>query len=91
MLYLHPAVLEASVVGAPDPDWGERVVAVVTLRPGAEASEQELTGVRRRPRTLARFKRPEQVTIIDSMPKNAVGKIDKQVVRSWYWTDGRAV
>lgn len=90
VLYLHPAVLEASVVGAPDPDWGERVVAVVTLRPGVEASEQELIDFVETS-TLARFKRPEQVTIIESMPKNAVGKIDKQEVRSWYWTDGRAV
>ena len=37
------------------------------------------------------FKRPEKVTIIETMPKNAVGKIDKQTVRSWYWKDGRAV
>lgn len=89
-LYLHPAVLEASVVGAPDPEWGERVVAVVVLRPSAHASEQELAAFVNAS-DLARFKRPEQISIIESMPKNAVGKIDKQTVRSWYWTDRRAV
>ena len=90
VLYLHPAVLEASVVGAPDVEWGERVVAVVTLRPSASATEQELTDFVLAS-DLPRFKRPEQISIIETMPKNAVGKIDKQTVRGWYWTDGRAV
>jgi acyl-CoA synthetase (AMP-forming)/AMP-acid ligase II len=90
VLYRHPAVLEATVVGAPDPEWGERVVAVVALRRDAVASESDLATVLEKS-DLARFKRPEEIRVVDSLPKNAVGKIDKQAVRGWFWTDGRAV
>ena len=89
-LYRHEAVLDACVVGAPDEEWGERVVAVVTLRPGLQASESELIDFVNAS-GLARFKRPEQITVVDAIPKNSVGKIDKALVRGWYWTDGRAV
>ena len=89
-LYRHEAVLDACVVGAPDEEWGERVVAVVTLRPGLRVSESELIDFVNAS-GLARFKRPEQITVVDAIPKNSVGKIDKALVRGWYWTDGRAV
>jgi acyl-CoA synthetase (AMP-forming)/AMP-acid ligase II len=90
VLYRHPAVLEAAVVGAPDREWGERVVAVVALRRDASAGADELAATVESSE-LARFKRPEEIRVVDTLPKNAVGKIDKQAVRSWFWTDGRAV
>lgn len=90
VLYDHPAVLEAAVVGAPDPTWGERVVAVVSLRLGMSTTEGELMATVEAS-GLARFKRPEQITVVDSVPKNAVGKIDKRAVRRPFWDGERQV
>ena len=90
VLYAHPAVLEAAVVGAPDSEWGERVVAVVSLRESAHATEDELLEFVRGS-ALARFKQPEEVRVVDSLPKNPVGKIDKRSVRTRFWGAERAV
>ena len=74
----HPAVLESAVVGIPDPDWGEAVVAYVALRPGACATESELVDhVKQR---IARFKAPRRVVFGD-LPKTATGKIQKFKLR----------
>ena len=89
VFYRHPAVLEAAVVGAPDPEWGERIVAVVVLRPGAVATQDELLAFAAD--QLPRFVRPEEVVFIEVLPKNAVGKIDKQAVRRPLWSGERQV
>jgi len=79
-IYAHPAVLEVAVVGVPEPEWGEEVVAVVVLRSGAAATEEEI-------RTtcvdggLARFKIPSRVAFVDDLPRNSIGKIQKGVLR----------
>ena len=74
----HPAVLEVAVVGAPDEKWGEVPAAYVTLRPGAEATREEIIAhVRGR---LARFKAPRDVVFTD-LPKTATGKIQKFLLR----------
>ena len=74
----HPAVLESAVVGAPDERWGEAVVAFVVLRPGQEATEQELIAhVKGR---IARYKAPQRV-VFEELPKTATGKIQKFVLR----------
>ena len=79
-LYLHPAVLEAAVVAAPDAYWGEVPEAFVVLRPGAHATGDELIAfVRER---VARFKAPKMVEIVDALPKTATGKIQKYVLRA---------
>ena len=90
VLYGHPAVSEAAVIGAPDPIWGERIVSVVALRANRKANEAEILAFVKAS-SLARFKRPEEVLIVESLPKNPVGKIDKRDIRSWFWQDGRAV
>ncbi|MGY0390633.1 AMP-binding protein [Nocardioides sp. WG-D5] len=75
----HSAVLESAVVGVPDPDWGETVVAYVALRPGASATESELIDhVKQR---IARFKAPRHVVFGD-LPKTATGKIQKFKLRN---------
>jgi long-chain acyl-CoA synthetase len=79
VLYAHPAVLEAAVVGQPDPVFGEQPVAFVALRPGFSAGPQDLIGHCREP--LARYKVPRAVYIEQALPKNAVGKIAKPVLR----------
>ncbi len=80
----HTAVLECAVVAAPDPTWGEVPVAYVTLRPGFEATEQELIDHVRA--HLARFKAPKRV-IFGELPKTGTGKIQKYVLRDELWKD----
>jgi malonyl-CoA/methylmalonyl-CoA synthetase len=73
-----PGVAEAVVVGVPDPDLGERVVATLV---GAGATEAVLAGVRE---SLSRFKVPRAVRWVDALPRNRMGKIDRRLVRqSW--------
>lgn len=85
VLYEHPAVLEAAVVGAPDEQWGEQVTAIVVRHAGASVAERELldfAGGR-----LASFKRPRRVIFVDTLPKNAAGKIMRKAAREPLWAD----
>lgn len=80
VLYEHPAVREAAVVGVPDEYRGESVKAVVSLRPGAVATEQELIDFAKT--RLAAYKYPRVVEIIDDLPKTVSGKILRRELRS---------
>ncbi|MCL5961331.1 MAG: long-chain fatty acid--CoA ligase [Chloroflexi bacterium] len=82
VLYTHPAVLEVSVIGAPDPRWGESVRAVVSLRQGTTVTEQELIDYCRG--RLAGYKRPKSVVFVDTFPKNPSGKILKRELRKMF-------
>ncbi|MEK6324600.1 MAG: fatty acid--CoA ligase [Acidobacteriota bacterium] len=84
-LYKHPAVLEAAVIGVPDERWGETVCALVVLKPGAEAGEEELIAFCRA--QLAHFKCPRRIQFIEALPRTATGKIQKNVLRDKYWRD----
>ena len=77
-LYRHPAVLEAAVAAKPDDKWGEVPCAFVTLRDGAEATEQEIIDFCRD--NMARFKAPKQV-VFGALPKTSTGKIQKFELR----------
>jgi long-chain acyl-CoA synthetase len=78
VLYEHPAVAEAAVLGVPHPTLGEEVVAVVALRPGASAGPDEL---REHVRSqLAAYKYPRQVWIVPALPKGPTGKILKRSI-----------
>ncbi len=79
VLYEHPAVLEAAVVGRPDPRWGEVPVAVVVLREGMKAGAEELEEFCRT--RLAKFKVPKGVLFVESLPRNPSGKVLKRVLR----------
>jgi acyl-CoA synthetase (AMP-forming)/AMP-acid ligase II len=83
VLYSHPLVAEAAVVGAPDAAYGEQVVAFVVLRnrarSPADAGQDLLAHCRER---LARFKVPAQIKVLEELPKNAVGKVVKQELKS---------
>jgi acyl-CoA synthetase (AMP-forming)/AMP-acid ligase II len=83
VLMSHPAVDDAAIIGVPDEDWGERVRAVVVLRPGvAEPTQEELTEFCRE--RLASYKKPETVVYVESLPRNPMGKVLKRVLREQY-------
>ncbi|HEV2638946.1 MAG TPA: long-chain fatty acid--CoA ligase [Actinocrinis sp.] len=79
VLYTHPAVAEAAVVGRADERLGEEVVAVVALRPGAEADAEALIAYCRE--NLAGYKCPREVRFLPELPKNATGKLLKRELR----------
>ena len=78
-LSTHPSVLEAAVIGMPDPEWGETLRAFVVLRNGAELTEREVQDYCRE--GLADYKRPRKVTFLVEMPRNPTGKILKRELR----------
>ncbi len=77
ILYEHPAVVEAAVLGAPDPTWGEKVVAVVCIRESVGGAEL-VAFCRER---IASYKKPRHVVFIDALPRNASGKVLKRELR----------
>ncbi len=87
MLYKHPAVLEAACVAIPDEKWGEAPAAIVVLKPGEKASESEIIEFCRK--NLAHFKCPRSVSFVDSLPRTATGKIQKNLLRDKYWEGTR--
>ncbi|MEX1661538.1 class I adenylate-forming enzyme family protein [Thioclava sp. 15-R06ZXC-3] len=78
-LLLHPCVHEVAVVGMPDPEWGESVVAFVTPAPGAEIDPTALD--QHCCETIARFKRPKAYRVVAQLPKNNYGKVLKTELR----------
>lgn len=79
VLHTHPAVLEAAVVGCPDPMMGEEVCAFVVLRAGVDATEEELR--LHCQASLAKYKSPRHVAVVPALPKTTIGKIQKKELR----------
>lgn len=82
VLYEHPDVLEAAVIGVPDPYWGESVKAVVVLKDKASITEDELIGFCKQ--RLSSFKKPKSIDFVKELPKNPQGKILKAELRKRY-------
>ena len=79
-LMAHPDVIEASVVGVPDPRWTERPLACVVRRPGADVTAEELREFLAS--RVAHWQLPERWAFVDEVPKTSVGKFDKKVLRA---------
>ena len=88
VLLTAPGVAEVAVVGAPDPEWGESVVAFVVTRGGAEVAPEALDAhcLAR----MARFKRPKRYVLVDELPKNNYGKVLKTALRAQLAASARA-
>ena len=82
ILYRHPDVHEAAIIGIPDPYWVEKVHAVVTLKEGASCTAEDLIAFCKK--NLAGYKSPKSVEFMDALPKNASGKILKRELREKY-------
>jgi len=78
-LSTHPKILEAAVVGVPDPEWGETLRAFIVLRNGERLSESDVVDYCRS--ALADYKRPRKVTFLAELPRNPTGKILKRELR----------
>jgi fatty-acyl-CoA synthase len=79
VLYLHPDILECAVIGIPDEEWGESVKAYIALKPGKALNKDDI--INHCMMHLASYKKPKIVEFIDALPRNAGGKVLKQVLR----------
>ncbi len=85
-LVAHPAILEAAVIGVPDPKWGESVHAFVACKPGQSVTRDELVAHCRA--LIASYKKPRDVTFMDALPRvPSTRKIDKQALRKPFWAE----
>ena len=82
VIYEHPAVLEVAVIGVPDEKWGEAVKAVIVLKEGMKATEDEIIEFVKS--KIARYKAPKSVDFVKELPKTGSGKIQKSKIRKWY-------
>ncbi|QCJ47104.1 AMP-binding protein [Haloprofundus sp. MHR1] len=83
----HEAVSNAAVIGVPDDYWGEKVTAVVEPRPGADTDGETLAAEveARCAESLAAYKKPKSVEIVDELPRSSYGKVLKTELREEYW------
>ena len=83
VLFQHPAVGDAAVIGVPHEQWGETVKAIIVLKEGQTATEEEIIEFSRG--RLGGFERPRSVDFVNELPRNPSGKVLKRELREPYW------
>jgi non-ribosomal peptide synthetase component E (peptide arylation enzyme) len=86
----HPKVREAAVIGVPDDTLGERVCAVVVARGDGPPHLSELVRFLREEQSVAAYKCPEKLVLVDELPRNPLGKVLKRNLREWIGGAGSA-
>ena len=86
VLIKHPHIIEAAVIGIPHDDFGEQVLAICEINPDTVPGQDELLEFCRA--ELAGYKLPRQVTFVEALPRNPMGKVLKNELRMPYW-EGR--
>jgi malonyl-CoA/methylmalonyl-CoA synthetase len=82
VLDVQPGVVESAVIGVPHADFGEAVVAVIVAEPGAMPDAVELAAALAG--SLARFKQPKRFVMVEALPRNSMGKVQKNLLRDRY-------
>lgn len=85
ILYTHPGIFDAGIIGVPDPEWGERIIAVVVPKPDANISEMDVINFVGE--KLASYKKPKKVYLVDELPYSPSGKMLKRLLREKYSAD----
>ncbi len=88
-LIAHPDVEDVAVVGVPSADMGEEVKALVVPRPGARVTSDDLAAYARE--KLAGYKRPRSIDLVESVGRNAMGKVNKRELRKPFWPSDRTI
>jgi acyl-CoA synthetase (AMP-forming)/AMP-acid ligase II len=83
VIWSHPAVQDCAVIGVPDDKWGEAVKAVIELKPGVSAQEEQVIAYCKA--ALGSVKTPKTVEFWETLPRTPVGKVSKKDIRSQYW------
>lgn len=83
LLWSHPSVQECAVVGRPDPKWGEAVIAVIELKPGAVGDAPALLDLCKQ--RLGSVKTPKDIEFWPELPRSGVGKVLKRAIRDHFW------
>ncbi len=85
VLYAHQKILEAAVIGLPDPEWGEKIHAVVALKEGETMTEEAVIEYTKE--HIAGSKKPKSVEFVERLPRSAAGKVLKRVLRDRHAND----
>jgi len=83
VIITHPGVAEVAVIGIPDEIWGESICAVVVPKKGLQIDDTSI--IEFCTSQLSGYKKPKRVEFMDELPKNAAGKVTKNILREPYW------